>query len=142
MATLEKAIQMAVEAHAGQVDKTGQPYILHPLTLMFSLDVGDEAGRITAVLHDVVEDSDVTFAELEAAGFSDEVLPALRLLTHDADIPYAEYIAAIQPNQLARRVKLADLQHNMNILRLPQLRDKDVARLRRYRAAWQQLTHP
>jgi (p)ppGpp synthase/HD superfamily hydrolase len=135
MSQLEKAIALAVDAHAGQVDKAGRPYILHPLRLMLQMET--EAEMITAVLHDVVEDTAVTLDELRALGFPETVLAALALLTHHtADTGYDEYIAAIKPDPLARRVKLADLAHNMDVRRLPELTLKEWGRLEKYRRAW------
>ena len=136
MSQLEKAIAIALQAHEGTVDKAGQPYILHPLQLMMQMD-SDEA-RITAVLHDVVEDSDITLADLANSGFSAKVLDALALLTHNKEsVTYADYIAAIKGNPLAKKVKLADLEHNMNIRRLQTpLSEEDLKRLNNYRLAW------
>ena len=138
---LEKALQIAVESHAGQTDKSGQPYILHPLRLMMRM--ATETEKIVALLHDVVEDTPVTFDELEKMGFGPEVLEPLRLLTHDKTVDYFEYLAAIRTNPIARKVKLADLEDNLNILRLPtQMSDKDWQRLQKYRRAWEFLTQP
>jgi (p)ppGpp synthase/HD superfamily hydrolase len=134
MNLIEKAIVLAVEAHAGQVDKAGRPYILHPLHLMLQMET--EAEMVTAVLHDVVEDTAVTWVELETMGFPEDVLAALRLLTHEDDIPYEAYVTAVKENPLARRVKLADLAHNMDVRRLPRLRANDIERLQKYRRAW------
>jgi (p)ppGpp synthase/HD superfamily hydrolase len=140
MSLLEQAIRIALDAHAGAVDKAGQPYILHPLTLMLGMASDDE--RITAVLHDVVEDSGVTLDDLATAGFSPRVLAALALLTHDKDEPYLDYIAAIAADPLARAVKLADLRHNMDVRRLPpELGARDFERLATYRLAWERLTN-
>lgn len=138
-ALLEKAIAIAVRAHAGHVDRYGQPYILHPLHLMMQMD--SPAARMVAVLHDVVEDTEVTLADLQAAGFPAEVLEAVSLLTHDREqVPYEAYVAGIKPHPLARKVKLADLQHNMDIRRLPHLEPKDLERLQKYHRAWLTLT--
>jgi (p)ppGpp synthase/HD superfamily hydrolase len=137
MTLLEQAISLAVLKHAGQTQKNGDPYVLHPLHLMCQMRTEDE--RIVAVLHDVVEDTDVTLDELAQMGFSAIVLEALDLLTHDPDVDYADYVAAIRPNPLARRIKMADLRHNMDILRLATITDRDVERLRKYRHAWDQL---
>jgi guanosine-3',5'-bis(diphosphate) 3'-pyrophosphohydrolase len=141
MATLlEKAIRIAVEAHAGQVDKAGRPYILHPLTLMMQME-SDEA-RIVAVLHDVIEDTDVTAADLAAAGFPDAVLAALALLTHRKGVPYEEYIQQIKRDPLATQVKLADLAHNLDIRRLTAVTAKDRARCAQYIRARKLLLTP
>lgn len=94
-----------------------------------------EEAKIVGLLHDVVEDSDVTFEFLEAEGFSERVLNALRLLTHVKDVPYEEYVKAITRDLLAVEVKLADLEDNTDIRRLQELDERAVARLRRYLAA-------
>src|SRR5205807_5925884 len=91
MATLEKAIALAAQAHAGQRDKQGLPYILHPLRVMMRVE-GDLA-RIVAVLHDTLEDTDVTAADLRREGFGDDVIEPLELVTHDKHEPYADYVA-------------------------------------------------
>ena len=140
MDDLEKAIAIALQAHEGVLDKSGKPYILHPLRLMMQMD--SEEARITAVLHDVVEDSPITLSDLAASGFSSEILDALALLTHDKDsVPYEDYIEGIKSNALARQVKLADLEHNMDPLRLQApLSERDLDRLQRYRLAWDVLS--
>ena len=134
MNALEKAIALAVEAHTGQLRKDGSPYILHPLHLMLQMQT--ESEMITAVLHDVVEDSRFTLADLERMGFEPEVITAVALLTHDTDVPYERYIQEIKANPLACRVKLADLEHNMDIRALPELNEKAWQRLQRYGRAW------
>lgn len=134
MAGLEDAILLAAQAHHGQRDRSGQPYILHPMRMMFSLK--DDEARTVAVLHDVVEDTPVGLADLRSAGFSEAVVAAVDHLTRREDETYEAFIERIKPYPLARQVKLADLRDNMNVLRLDTLSDKDVARLRRYRAAW------
>jgi (p)ppGpp synthase/HD superfamily hydrolase len=140
MDLLEKAITVALEAHEGIVTRSGRPYILHPLRLMLQMDSEDE--MITAVLHDVVEDSNFTLDDLDAMGFPDVVLEALGHLTHDKDrVNYEEYIQGIKSNPLAVRRKLADLTHNMDIRRLPSpLNERDLKRLQKYRRAWKTLT--
>ena len=130
MSTLERAIELAARAHAGQVDKAGQLYILHPLRLM--LAVRGQHERIAAVLHDIVEDTAVTFADLAAEGFAPEVVAAVRALTkHDGEkrIDAARRAAA---DPVARAVKLADVTDNMDLSRLPAPTDKDFARLKEY----------
>ena len=139
MSLLEKAIAIAVEAHTGEVDKAGQPYILHPLHLMMQMDTAEE--MMTAVLHDVIEDTPITLDDLRQQGFPETVLEALALLTHDtASTSYEAYVAALKPNPLARKVKLADLTHNMDVRRLPEMGMKDFGRLEKYRRAWETLT--
>ena len=138
MATLERAIEIAVHNHKGQKQRNGQPYILHPLRLMLNVDTDD--AKIVAVLHDVVEDTSYTFADLEKDGFSKDVLAALKLLTHDKDEPYEPYVEKIAQNPLAKKVKLADLRDNMDVTRLDKLEEKDTKRLEKYHKAWKRLT--
>ena len=135
--TLEDAILLAAGAHRGQLDKAGEPYILHPLRVMLQLQ--DEAGKVAAVLHDVVEDTAITLDNLREGGYSEEVLQALEALTRREGESYADFIERAAKNPLARRVKLADLADNLNAGRLPQIRKKDRERLARYRAAWDRL---
>ena len=134
MTLLERAIQIAVTAHAGQIGKDGSPYILHPLRLMLKMD--SEEAKIVAVLHDVVEDTDVSFEDLSREGFPEPVLEALRFLTHDKDTPYEDYVERIKPHPLARKVKLADLEDNSDIRRLSGIEEKDLQRLKKYHRAW------
>ena len=139
MSTLERAIEIAREAHRGQVDRAGEEYIGHPLRVM-------EAGRtveekIVGVLHDVVEDSkEWSFERLEQEGFAPEIIEALRCVTKlSAEEPYDRFIARVKGNPLAVAVKLNDLSDNMDIRRLPYLSDKDVKRLKKYLKAYKQL---
>lgn len=129
--SLARAI--AEKAHADQVDKAGEPYIGHPAHVVASVE-GDKAKAV-AWLHDVVEDTSTTFDDLRAAGVDDEVLVALELLTHDKSAPYMEYVAAIKKNDLARTVKLADLAHNSDLSRLPEVTETDLRRVEKYRQA-------
>ena len=143
MATLERAIEIAVLAHKGAADKAGAPYVLHPLRLMFAVENAD--AKIVAVLHDVVEDSKPPhrwgIEELRAEGFSEAILAALDCVTARPDESYDLFIERILPNPIARRVKIADVMDNMNVTRLgPEITDKDVARLRKYRKALARLT--
>jgi (p)ppGpp synthase/HD superfamily hydrolase len=107
-----KAIKMAYNAHEGQFDKSGVPYIFHPAYLAGQMDTEDEI--IVALLHDVVEDTSITFDDFTAAGFSVNAIEAIRLLTHADNSPYFDYIQRVKTNQIARKVKLADLRHNGN----------------------------
>ena len=139
MATLERAIEIATEAHCGQLDKAGNEYIGLPLRVIAMGKTTDE--NIVGVLHDVVEDSAWTFEQLEAEGFSHEVIEALRCVTKLSETePYDKFIARIKHNPLAVAVKLNDLTDNMDIRRLPYLSDKDVKRLKKYLKAYKQLT--
>jgi len=130
MSTLERAIEIAAAAHAGQIDKAGHPYILHPLRVM--LRVSTEHERMSAVLHDVVEDTPVTFEQLAREGFPQEVLLAVEALTKrpgESRLQAAERAAA---NPIARVVKLADNAENMDLSRIAAPTEKDFARLREY----------
>lgn len=131
---LEQAILLATRAHLGQRQKDGAPYILHPLHLMAQLD--DPAAQLAAILHDVVEDTTVTMAELQTLGLPEPVMAALKLLTHDESLPYEAYIRRIAEDDLARQVKLADLAHNMDIRRLPEVTARDLERLQKYHRSW------
>lgn len=130
---LSRALQIAMSAHEGQVDRACKPYILHPLTVAASMDT--EAGFITALLHDVLEDSDYTAKDLRQAGFPAFIVEALCLLTRDKDEPYMDYIRKIKGNNLARVVKLADLKHNSDLSRLAVVTDSDRARAEKYKQA-------
>ena len=112
---VKKALLIAYEAHAGQFDQAGYPYFLHPYHLAEQMT--DEDGVIVALLHDVVEDTDVTLDDLRREGFDETILSALSLLTHVKGIPYAEYVDRIKDDPLARRVKIADLRHNTDTTR-------------------------
>lgn len=138
MSTLERAIEIATEAHRGQFDKVGNDYIQHPLRVMAAGKTTDE--KIVGVLHDVVEDTDWTFEQLAAEGFSSDVIEALRCVTKLSETePYDKFIARVKTNKLAVAVKLNDLTDNMDIRRLPYLSDKDVKRLKRYLKAYKRL---
>ena len=134
MATLERAIAIAATAHAGQLDKTGACYILHPLRMMMRLE--DVDAKIVAVLHDVVEDTEWTFEALAGEGFSAEVLRALDCVTKREGEDYQAFVQRSAIDPLARRVKLMDLEDNMNLLRLSQVTAKDLERLQKYHQAW------
>ncbi|MCW8130504.1 MAG: GTP pyrophosphokinase [Planctomycetota bacterium] len=130
MATLERAIALAVEAHAGAKDKAGHPYILHPLRVMFRLE--GNAERIVAVLHDVIEDTGRTFDDLRALGFSEEVLAALACVTKREGESYDAFVARAMSNPIAKRVKLADIEDNLDVRRLATVTEKDRERIERY----------
>jgi (p)ppGpp synthase/HD superfamily hydrolase len=137
MPTLEDAIALAVQAHRGQVDKVGQSYVLHVLRVMFRVETEQE--RIVAVLHDVIEDTSYTSDDLLALGFSEELLAALDCLTRRSTETYEQFIERVAANPLARRVKLADLEDNMDMRRLPAVTEKDRERLDRYIRSWRRL---
>lgn len=134
MATLAKAIAIAAQAHQEQRDKAGAPYILHPLRMM--LRMSSETEMMAAILHDVVEDTDWTLDRLRQAGFSDEVVQAVECLTHRDHETYEEFIARVSTNAIARQVKLADLEDNMDMRRLSVVTERDAQRLHKYHRAW------
>ena len=138
MSTLERAIEIAVAAHKGQLDKAGKEYIEHPMRVMAAGSSTDE--KIVGVLHDVVEDSAWTFEQLAAEGFAPQIIEALRCLTKLEGESYDKFIARVKCNALATAVKLNDLTDNMDIRRLPYLSDKDVKRLKKYLKAYKQLS--
>lgn len=133
MSIIETAIQIALDAHRGQVDKGDSPYILHPLRVMQGVKTEEE--KVVAVLHDVVEDTHYTFDDLRRKGIPEKCIEALRLLTHDKRIPYIEYIRGLADNPLARTVKLADLKDNSDLSRLVLFTDRDRERQVRYKEA-------
>jgi len=135
---LEKAIAIAVDAHRGQKDRYGAPYILHPLRVMAK--VSSTTEKIIAVLHDVVEDTDWTFADLEREGFPVPVLHALESLTKREGEAYDDFVQRSAANALARRIKLGDLDDNMDIRRMTEVGDSEKVRLEKYLRAWKSLT--
>ncbi len=138
MSHLEKAIAIAVEAHRGQKDKNGAAYILHPLRVMAR--VNSEAEKIAAILHDVVEDTDWTLDRLSNEGFSAEVVQAIDCVTKREGESYEDFVRRSAANPVARRVKIADLEDNMDIRRLESVMPKDAERLNKYLRAWHYLT--
>ena len=130
---LEKAILFATKAHKGQKDKGGNCYILHPIRVMFYCE--KEQEQITAVLHDVLEDTNKTQEDLKKAGFSDEIIEAVVCLTKQKKEDYFDYIKRVKKNKIARVVKLADLKDNMNLKRLSNITEKDRLRVEKYKKA-------
>lgn len=126
----KKALKLSFEAHKEQVDKTGLPYIFHPFHLAEQMN--DEASVCVALLHDVVEDTNYSFDDLIKEGFSDDIIEALKLLTHDSKVPYLDYVYMIKENSLATKVKLADLKHNSDLSRLELNVDKLPPKLELY----------
>jgi (p)ppGpp synthase/HD superfamily hydrolase len=131
---LETAIAIAVGAHHGQKDRNGAPYILHPLRVMARLDT--DVGKTVAILHDVVEDTDWTFEQLAKEGFPNEILEPLKCVTKREGENYEDFVKRSASNDLARRVKLADLEDNMDIRRMSTISEKDNERFRKYLRAW------
>lgn len=130
MPTIERAIEIAATAHAGQRDKAGQPYIFHPLRVMLRVDGAHE--QMAAVLHDVVEDTSVTLDNLAQEGFPSEVMRAIAALTKLPGETRLEAAARAAADPVARKVKLADNAENMDLSRIPNPTDKDYARCREY----------
>ena len=130
---IDKALMLATKAHTGQTDKAGGDYITHPVYVASLVKTDEE--KITALLHDVVEDSDITLEDLEQEGFPPSVVDAVKLLTKQTGTDYGSYIADIKSNPLSRAVKIADLQHNSDLSRLPKITEKDRQRAKKYKDA-------
>ncbi|MCF6258346.1 MAG: GTP pyrophosphokinase [Gammaproteobacteria bacterium] len=133
MSGLDQAIAIATKAHAGQVDKSGQPYILHPLRLMFKFHSEDE--MIVAVMHDVIEDSLFTLDYLKNDGFSDVILDALECLTKRKGEKYGDFVLRILQNELAQKIKIEDIKDNLDLTRLNKITDDDLVRVEKYHRA-------
>ena len=123
---------IATNAHAGQFDRGGAPYILHPLKVMHYLKSDDEELMCMALGHDVIEDTAVTYQDLRSAGISERVIAGIRALTKQPGQTYEEYKAGVFASEDAMRVKLADLRHNTDIRRLKGVTEKDIARMAKY----------
>lgn len=134
----KNALKICFEAHKDQKDKSEIPYVFHPFHLAEQMK--DEVTTVVALLHDVVEDSDMSLKDLEAEGFSKEVTEALALLTHDPDENYMDYVRRIKANPIATAVKLADLTHNSDLSRLDVVDEKALERRNRYLEAMEFLT--
>ena len=136
---LERAIQIAVEAHAGAKDRGGKAYILHPIGVMMRCETDEE--KIVAILHDVVEDTDWTFDALREEGFSKTIIEALETVTkHSDDEDYDEFVQRSLKNEIGRKVKIADLRDNLDVTRVGELTDKDIERINKYKRALKTLT--
>ena len=129
----KKALKLSFEAHKDQVDKSGIPYVYHPFHVAEQMKT--EETVVAALLHDVVEDTNLTLDDIRAQGFPESVVEALALLTHDDAVPYLEYVAAVKKNPIARAVKLADLQHNSDLSRLDKIDEKAERRVEKYQKA-------
>ena len=129
----KKAMKIAFAAHKNQTDKNGIPYIYHPIHL--AEQMADEKTICVALLHDVVEDTDITFEQLAREGFPDDIIEALKLLTHDDSIQYMDYVKEIKSNPIAAAVKLADLKHNSDLTRLDVIDEKAINRAEKYKNA-------
>ena len=136
----KKAMKLCFAAHKDQVDKSGMPYVFHPFHLAEQMT--DDATTVTALLHDVVEDTDYTLNDLRAMGFPEAAVDAIAMMTHDPKVPYLDYVAKIKTNPVARAVKLADLRHNSDLSRLDTVDEKALERAEKYRKAIRLLEEP
>ena len=132
-ALTKKALKLCFESHKEQVDKTGLPYVFHPFHLAEQMD--DEISTVCALLHDVVEDTETTIADLGQMGFPKEVLDVIELLTHDNAVPYMDYVKNISKHPIAKKVKIADLLHNSDTTRLDSLDEYAIKRNQKYQEA-------
>ena len=128
---INKAINIMYNAHNKQYDKGNYPYVFHPYHLAEQMNTEEEI--IVALLHDVIEDTDITLEELSKY-FNKEIIEAIKILTKNTD-NYEEYLKGICTNKLAKRVKIADLKHNMDLTRIPNLEEKDYKRIEKYKKA-------
>ncbi|MBQ3514894.1 MAG: GTP pyrophosphokinase [Lachnospiraceae bacterium] len=136
---VRKAMKIAYEAHHGQVDKAGVPYIFHPIHLAEQME--DEISICVALLHDVIEDTDVSEERLKEEGISLEVIDNVKLLTKSKEEEYMNYLERIKSSETAVKVKLADLRHNSDVSRLSNVTEKDKKRLEKYAEAIKRLAH-
>jgi (p)ppGpp synthase/HD superfamily hydrolase len=134
MALIEKSLAIALRAHTGITDKAGHAYILHPLRIMAKMTT--EIEMSAALLHDVIEDSDITAAELLAEGIPRVVVEAVLCLTKQSGENYHDFVLRAKQNPIARKVKIADIEDNINVLRIANLKEKDLVRIAKYHTAW------
>lgn len=128
-----KAMLLAYEKHQGQFDKSGIPYIFHPFHLAEQMD--DEYSTVVALLHDTLEDTDTTAEELLNLGFPNEVVDTIKLLTRPEGMDYLDYVQNLKNNSIAKKVKIADLTHNMDLTRIENVTPKDLQRIEKYKKA-------
>ena len=134
MKLIEKSLSIALRAYAGKTDKAGHEYILHPLRIMAKMKSDEEMS--VALLHDVIEDSDITAEQLLAEGIPTEVVDAVVCLTKNEGEDYQDFVARTKKNTLAKKVKTADIEDNIDVLRLAFLDGTAIARIKKYHAAW------
>ena len=137
MDIIEKSIEIALKAYSGKKDKAGKTYILHPLRIMAKMETEEEMA--TALLHDVIEDSHFTGDDLRKEGMPLAVVEAVQLLSKNDGESYDQFIARVIKNDLASKVKIADIEDNINILRLDSVGDKELNRVAKYHKAWKNL---
>jgi (p)ppGpp synthase/HD superfamily hydrolase len=131
MYLIEKAFGLALKAHLNQKDRYGQPYIFHPVRVMIKMD--NEKEKVVAILHDVIEDSEFTYQDLCDSGFSPEIIDAVASISKQDDEEYFDYIKRVMENPIAVKVKLGDLEDNMDIRRIEIISENDIERLKAYR---------
>ena len=134
MSDLGRAIMIASTAHRNQVDRHGRPYILHPLRIMFRFQ--HEREMITAVLHDLIEHTEWTLDELRSEGFADDIIEAVNALTRRTGESYWDLVERAKKNSLARKIKIADLEDNMDLRLYRKIGEEDRERIKRYHKAW------
>lgn len=137
MKLIEKSLQIALRAYAGKIDKAGREYILHPLRVMAKMKTDLEMSA--ALLHDVIEDSEITAEDLLAEGIPARVVEAVQYLSRNDGEEYEAFVARVKKDPLAARVKIADIEDNIDVLRLTSLDEWDLARVRKYHSAWRLL---
>ncbi len=140
MQLINISLKIALRAYEGKVDKAGREYILHPLRLMAKMDTEQEMS--VALLHDVIEDSNISATDLLMAGIPQTIVDAVVCLSKQSGESYVAFIARVKPNPLAKRVKMADIEDNLNVLRLANLKEEDLARIEKYHQAWHFLNSP
>ena len=134
----KKALKFCFEAHKNQYDKSGMPYVFHPFHLAEQMTT--EETTVVALLHDLVEDTHYTIADLTEMGFPKAITEAIGLMTHGEGVDYFEYVAAIKENPIAKAVKIADLTHNSDLSRLDEVTEKALSRREKYQKALKMLT--
>lgn len=130
---IEKALEIAIRAHNGQFDKGNKPYIFHPITV--ALKMKDDKSKIVALLHDVIEDSDITIEDLKQEGFSECIIKAVEILTKNKNENYQDYLSRIKKNKIAKQVKIEDIRHNIDLTRIPNPSENDYKRIKKYQKA-------
>ena len=133
------ALRIAIEAHKGQTDKSGREYVMHPIRVAERCK--NVKAKIVALLHDTIEDTDVTPDSLRADGFPEEIINGILSVTKREGESYEDFVSRAAQNPIGREVKIADLEDNMDVRRLEELTDEDVARLRKYLQAWHDLNN-
>lgn len=136
-AQTKKAIILMYNMHKNQLDKGGMPYVLHPFHVAEQMD--DEDSTVVALLHDIVEDTSITLNDLVDFGFSKAQIDAISILTHPDGMDYFDYIRRIATNEISLKVKLADLQHNMDLTRIDNVDNRDLERVKKYKKCYDYL---